>query len=74
MIGVRDYRVVSIYGHKGGVGKTTHTNLMGGSVLSNNDEVVKLKFKKCLLIDLDGQMNLTRMNLKSRHRFEEYTG
>ena len=44
-------KILSIFSHKGGVGKTTFIN----SIIDSHN----LKFKKILLIDLDPQLNLT---------------
>lgn len=44
-------KVISIINHKGGVGKTTTTANLGGSLTQKGYRV--------LLVDLDGQANLT---------------
>ena len=44
-------KVISIINHKGGVGKTTTTANLGGALTQKGYRV--------LLVDLDGQANLT---------------
>lgn len=68
-----NYKILSVYSHKGGVGKTTMVDILGGSLFdAPNLNGVKLKFKRCLMIDLDAQMNLTCKILGSETNFDEY--
>eukprot|EP01039_Chlorochromonas_danica_P010656 gene10656-11816_t len=59
-------KVLAIYSHKGGVGKTTLVHTIAESVSHGLD------FKRVLLIDLDTQMNLTCKLLGSEQEFERY--
>lgn len=69
----KDYKILSVYSHKGGVGKTTLVDLIRASVLSTKTKgTEKLKFKRCLIIDLDTQMNLTCKILETEEKFQEY--
>lgn len=59
-------KILAIYSHKGGVGKTTLVHTIAESVRHG------LNFKRVLLIDLDTQMNLTCKLLGSELAFEAY--
>ena len=58
----KSYRVISIYNHKGGVGKTTITRLLADALSDK---------KKVLIIDIDPQMNITSCML-GESAYNEY--
>jgi cellulose biosynthesis protein BcsQ len=63
--------ILSVYSHKGGVGKTTLVDAIGNSIFPNQSGA-QLNFKRCLMIDLDPQMNLTCKIQRTEENFEEY--
>ena len=60
----RGPKILSVWANKGGVGKTTVVSLLG-------DEMFR-RGKRCLLVDLSPQMNLTANVLGSEDAFEAY--
>ena len=69
----KGYRILSVYSHKGGVGKTTMVDVIASAVHCDRPRIdEQLKFKKCLMIDLDTQMNLTQKILGDEDRFQAY--
>jgi len=62
--------VISIFAHKGGVGKTTMTLNVAKTLL--NDKKTHHNVKRILLIDADPQMNLTHFVLNDK-KFDEYS-
>ena len=67
-----NYTILSVYSHKGGVGKTTAVDVIRGAVLSSDPFGPRLKYRKALLLDIDTQMNLTCKLLQSEENFQEY--
>lgn len=57
-------KMISIFSHKGGVGKTSITFTIAKLLLKQG--------KRVLLIDLDPQMNLTRQALRNDQNFTDY--
>lgn len=68
----KDYTILSIYSHKGGVGKTTTVDVIRGAVMNTDPNAPRFKFKKVLMMDIDTQMNLTCKLLETEDRFQEY--
>jgi cellulose biosynthesis protein BcsQ len=62
--------VISLFAHKGGVGKTTMTLNVAKTIMQ--DTKTKHNIRKILLIDADPQMNLTHFVLQDE-KFDKYS-
>lgn len=60
-------KILSVYSHKGGVGKTTLAHTIADYVRQP-----EFPYRRVLLVDLDTQMNLTCKLLQSEAAFESY--
>lgn len=64
--------VLSVYSHKGGVGKTSLVHAIGELNLPSTVHAGTLHRNRILMIDLDTQMNLTAKILGNEESFDNY--
>jgi cellulose biosynthesis protein BcsQ len=62
--------ILSIFHHKGGVGKTSIVDGVAHSILLDGNK--RLRRDRVLIVDLDPQMNISCKSLGSEDKFEKY--